>query len=1216
MTHNKLCFYQVNLQHCKSATEELNGLKVTGNMSIFLIQEPYLFKSAIRGFNIRKFNLIQNYGPGKPRSCIVASKNCDIMPIRQYCTDDLVVAMLRVSINGSTRKIIVASGYMSPERESLPPSADVINLVNYCKTVNLPLLLGCDANSHHTLWGSTDCNPKGHALMDFILSSNLTVLNRGDEPTFVNSVREEVLDITLCSMHLSHLIQGWYVTNKVLTSDHKCIHYYIKTDHSPRATIRIPSSTNWSTFKERLSGTIPVQASPIRSIAQLDSVAEELNKALISSFQVACPPKIIGTKRTNTIMTRDLRSLRDAVRKAFNKAKNKDPSAIATRRKLQTEYNKALRKEKRQSFQAFCTSIESQYSSAKILKSLCKDPFCVIGSLKLPNGNYTDSPESTLKHLLDTHFPGSFDPSNNPGPNFNQGVGRPCPVSDARGDLDIAQKIVSVDKISWAIKSFSPFKSPGEDGIFPAMLQHGQEILVNIVYELFIASLVLQHIPTSWRGVRVVFIPKVGQLVYTLAKSFRPISLTSFMLKTLERLIDRFLRDGVLKVYRIHPKQHAYQAGKSAEGALHQLIAPIDKALKEGKFALGGFIDLVGAFSNVTFNSVVSACKEHHIDETTAGWILKMLKSRIVNSYLGSTKVSVLVSKGCPQGGVLPPLLYILVKDSVLKTLNDMGYNSHSFADDLAVILIGKFISSLCELMQHAFALIENWCTDHEQMANPDKTKIVLFTKRRQIQGFKAPKLFGKEIHLSNSAKILGVIIDAKLNFNLHIHDRINKATATLWQCRRTFGKTWGLNAKILMWIYKSVVRPMFSYGAIIWWHRCKLVSVQNSLSKMQRLALISVTGCMRSTPTIALEAALNIEPLHIYIEEVARLTALRLFHSKQFINTEVGHASIWNSMLDECPDFEAPIDKTIPHFRFDRKFEVLIPSREEWSNSTVHCSNNGTTWFTDGSKSSTSSGAGIYCPLQGKSLSFPLGSMASIAQAETVAMIRCGWEILSQETPGRPVNICSDSQGILKALQGYIFRSALLLDCWEIMQRASQTTPITLIWIPSHRGFSGNEAADLLAREGSTTPFIGPEPAIRVPYSNLKLRITSWRKNSFKRYWDSTVIAGQSKKCISISDRYMKYFLSLSRCNLSRILGVLTGHCPLNKYLHLIGRIDSPLCHQCGEIETAEHFLCSCPAFIMARARYLGRFLIPLSVIRRTPPKYVLEFLNSTKRI
>jgi hypothetical protein len=46
-----------------------------------------------------------------------------------------------------------------------------------------------------------------------------------------------------------------------------------------------------------------------------------------------------------------------------------------------------------------------------------------------------------------------------------------------------------------------------------------------------------------------------------------------------ERLVDRFLRYEVLTIEPLHPKQHAYQAGKSVETALHQHVVWVERAL-------------------------------------------------------------------------------------------------------------------------------------------------------------------------------------------------------------------------------------------------------------------------------------------------------------------------------------------------------------------------------------------------------------------------------------------------------------------------------------------------------------------------------------------------------------------------------------------------------------------------------------------------------------
>jgi len=104
----------------------------------------------------------------------------------------------------------------------------------------------------------------------------------------------------------------------------------------------------------------------------------------------------------------------------------------------------------------------------------------------------------------------------------------------------------------------SPFKSPGRDGIFPVLLRKGINHLTYPLQSIYRASLLLGYIPNSWCAAQVAFIPKPGRLDYTTAKAFRPISLTSFLLKSMEKLIDRYLRSGPLHDLLIHPWQHAF----------------------------------------------------------------------------------------------------------------------------------------------------------------------------------------------------------------------------------------------------------------------------------------------------------------------------------------------------------------------------------------------------------------------------------------------------------------------------------------------------------------------------------------------------------------------------------------------------------------------------------------------------------------------------------
>ena len=75
-------------------------------------------------------------------------------------------------------------------------SKEFEQLIRYCESENLYPVIGCDCNAHHIARGSTNCNDGGEALVEF-LSSNLEILNKGNEPTFCSGCRLEVIYITL-----------------------------------------------------------------------------------------------------------------------------------------------------------------------------------------------------------------------------------------------------------------------------------------------------------------------------------------------------------------------------------------------------------------------------------------------------------------------------------------------------------------------------------------------------------------------------------------------------------------------------------------------------------------------------------------------------------------------------------------------------------------------------------------------------------------------------------------------------------------------------------------------------------------------------------------------------------------------------------------------------------------------------------------------------------
>uniref|UniRef100_A0A8D9A0P7 Endonuclease/exonuclease/phosphatase domain-containing protein n=1 Tax=Cacopsylla melanoneura TaxID=428564 RepID=A0A8D9A0P7_9HEMI len=153
------------------------------------------------------------------------------------------------------RAAILASAYF-PYLVSLPPTLACNQLVELSELQRLNLLLGVDANAHHETWGSTDTNPRGECLLNYLVSKGLIVLNEGSEPTFLTRSRAEVLDLTVASPALSAQVVRWHVSEEPSHSDHRYIYFEVSGVDKPDVTYQNPRKTNWAKYRQFLESEI------------------------------------------------------------------------------------------------------------------------------------------------------------------------------------------------------------------------------------------------------------------------------------------------------------------------------------------------------------------------------------------------------------------------------------------------------------------------------------------------------------------------------------------------------------------------------------------------------------------------------------------------------------------------------------------------------------------------------------------------------------------------------------------------------------------------------------------------------------------------------------------------------------------------------------------------------------------------------------------------
>ena len=211
---------------------------------------------------------------------------------------------------------------------------------------------------------------------------------------------------------------------------------------------------------------------------------------------------------------------------------------------------------------------------------------------------------------------------------------------------------------------------------------------------------------------------------------------------------------------------------------------------------------------------------------------------------------------------------------------------------------------------------------------------------------------------------------------------------------------------------------------------------------------------------------------------------------------------------------------------------------------------------------------------------------------------------------------ICSDSESSIESLSPVKFTSGVALRCFEVLETLSRDNFVTLTWVPGHSGVPGNEKADELARNGSNSKFVGPEPAVARYAGLVKSLVKNETKRLHQERWETLPSCRQAKEfLVGCNAKTTEFLLSLSRSKLRVLVGVLTGHTNLNYHLNKIGIVNEPTCRKCGlEPETARHFICTCPAFKNLRTKHLGDFYLTPEEQSKLDPANMLSFITGSK--
>ena len=230
----------------------------------------------------------------------------------------------------------------------------------------------------------------------------------------------------------------------------------------------------------------------------------------------------------------------------------------------------------------------------------------------------------------------------------------------------------------------------------------------------------------------------------------------------------------------------------------------------------------------------------------------------------------VCIKIGVPQGSLLGPVLFnIFINDLAL--LLQCSCEVYNYADDNTLSYIHANPDVVKITFEKSCAMSIKWFSQNHMKANPDKFQFMLMG-RNKCHNFTLD-IAGVSIQAVNSIKLLGVSIDNRLDFGLHIDGIIVRCSKQIGAlCRLSHV----LDVNCKMKIVKAFITANFTYCCVVY-NECKRSDAQK-LEKLLKRALRCTFLDFKSPYDELLQRA-NMSPLYIDRQRVMLHTVHKILY-------------------------------------------------------------------------------------------------------------------------------------------------------------------------------------------------------------------------------------------------------------------------------------------------------------------------------------------------
>lgn len=1108
----------------------------------------------------------------------------------------------------------------------------IINFYNPCDRLSKDILesiggngsqktVWCgDFNAHSSIWGSAKTDYNGEIIEDMLDWGRLVCINDGSHTRIdLYKGRHSALDLTIVSESLASKCEWKVLIQSTIGSDHFPICSKVGVDIEQRVGERMLrwrfKSADWDKYKELCESKMKEIS---KCIEDVDVFNKEICKVLQSTAEEVIGKRKAGTRRKampwwneecNEAIKRRNKALK-RVRRSLNF------NDLVSYKRAQAIVRRVIRTSKRNYWREFCNRIGEDIEISELWNMIRK-----MGGIQrdynipvLEYNNRQIISESGKAEVFAETFVKVHSNSNlseDVRKARDQTLSKYPHLLEEKGlsgsTLDSEFTLYEVKKALAGVKQ----TSPGRDDICYEMVKHLSETALEPILRLFNKVWESGKLPNDWKHGVIVPIPKPGK-DHTQPSNYRPIALTSNLCKIMERMVMSRLvyvieRDNILSPY-----QSGFRKGRNTMDSVLCLESEIRKAQVNKEALVGVFFDVEKAYDMMWKEGLLIKLEKMEIKGRMYNWIRDFLFNRTIQVRV-STAFSQIhtIENGTPQGSVSSPILFnIMINDIFTKV--DRGIGRSLYADDGALWKRGRNVKYVEKCLQNAVKMVENWANEWGFRFSVDKTQVICFAKRKSNPTISI-KLYGQEVKQTAVVRFLGIWMDLKLNFSIHIQKLVDKCKKALNIMRCLAGVDWGACRQSLKIIYCALIRSAIDYGSMVYCTASKTQLVK--LEAIQSQAMRICCGAFRSSPISAVQVEMGLMP------QVIRRLKLKM---RYFISIK-GHSDSHpvKMVLEDCweyghkklssfgwkaseearriglSDFNvAPTvaRSAIPPWLFPMPL-IDIQLLKEKHNDTNRLENVGIQQYidqtyysavqiyTDGSKDPEfgKTAVAVYIPLFNIRMSKRTSDHISVFTAEIIAIcLALQW--IEEIQPTRAV-ICTDSLSALNSLESGT-SSARQDMINQVMQSLYRTRQygilVNFVWVPSHMGVKGNEEADNLAKQALNHSQIDVEVALSK--TEIKVIIAKQIQEIWQKEWNEGT-KGRHFYCIQgkVGSERRRFGNRKEDVLVTRMR---IGHCLLNQCLQRIGKHENGNCDKCGLAETVEHVLIECEAYERERSQ------------------------------